>query len=140
MPSAREFYKVVKKDFKFEEYLIRLSKQDRIYITKLRTSNLKLPIETGRWNNISKELRLCTFCNKKIGDEYHILFTCTNDRIVQLRQKHIPNYYWNPPVIYKMEGLFRLCNSQLMTNISRFIKICHNYYNYLLYIIFFLYY
>jgi hypothetical protein len=28
---AREFYKVVKKkDFKFEEYLIRLSKQDRV--------------------------------------------------------------------------------------------------------------
>jgi hypothetical protein len=28
--SAREFYKVVKKkDFKFEQYLIRLSKQDR---------------------------------------------------------------------------------------------------------------
>ena len=120
--SAREFYKVVKKDFKFEEYLIRLSKQDRVYITKLRTSNLKLPIETGRWNNIAKELRLCSFCNKKIGDEYHILFTCSNDRIVQLRQKHIPNYYWTPPVIYKMEGLFRLCNNQLMTNISRFIK------------------
>ena len=28
--SAREFYKVVKKDFIFEEYLIRLSKQDRV--------------------------------------------------------------------------------------------------------------
>jgi hypothetical protein len=61
-------------------------------------------------------------CNNKIGDEYHILFTFSNDRIVELRQKHIPNYYWNPPVIYKMEGLFRLCNGQLMTNISRFIK------------------
>jgi hypothetical protein len=117
--SAREFYKVVKKDFIFEEYLIRLSKQDRVYITKLRTSNLKLPIETRRWNNIAKELRLCTFCNKQIEDEYHILFTCTNDIIVELRQKHIPNYYWNPPVIYKMESLFRLCNSQLMTNISQ---------------------
>ena len=90
-----------------------------LYSYKLRTSNLKLPIETGRWNNIAKELRLCSFCNKKIEEEYHILFTCSNDRIVQLRQKHIPNYYWNPPVIYKMEGLFRLCN---MTNISRFIK------------------
>ena len=69
---------------------------------QLRTSNLKLPIETRRWNNIAKELRLCSFCIKKIGDEYHILFTCSNDRIVQLRQKHIPDYYWNPPVIYKM--------------------------------------
>ena len=116
------FQNSFQKDFKFEEYLIRLSKQDRVYITKLRTLNLKLPIETERCNNIAKELRLCSFCNKKIEDEYHILFTCSNDRIVQLRQKHIPNYYWNPPVIYKMEGLFRLWNNQLMTNISRFIK------------------
>ena len=105
------FQNSFQKDFKFEEYLIRLSKQDRVYITKLRTLNLKLPIETERCNNIAKELRLCSFCNKKIEDEYHILFTCSNDRIVQLGQKHIPNYYWNPPVIYKMEGLFRLCNS-----------------------------
>ena len=28
--STREFYKDVKKDFKFEEYLIRLSRQDQI--------------------------------------------------------------------------------------------------------------
>ena len=28
--SAREFYEIVKKDFKFKEYLIRLSKQDRV--------------------------------------------------------------------------------------------------------------
>ena len=34
---------------------------------------------------IAKELRLCSFCNKKIRDEYNILFTCSNDRIVQLR-------------------------------------------------------
>jgi hypothetical protein len=121
--SAREFYKVVrKKILNLNSTLLDYQKQDRVYITKLRTSNLKLSIESGRWNNIAKELRLCSYCNKKIGDEYHILFTCSNDRIVQLRQKHIPNYYWNPPVIYKMEGLFRLWNNQLMTNISRFIK------------------
>jgi hypothetical protein len=28
--SAREFYEIMKKDFKFKEYLIRLSKQDRV--------------------------------------------------------------------------------------------------------------
>jgi hypothetical protein len=52
-----QFYLYWKRiDFKFEEYLIRLSKQDRVYITKLRTSNLKLSIETRRWNNLAKEL------------------------------------------------------------------------------------
>ena len=33
--SAREFYKVVKKKFKFEKYLIRLSKQDSVCISNL---------------------------------------------------------------------------------------------------------
>ena len=46
----------------------------------------------------------------------------------------LPNYYWNPPFMYKMEVLFRWCNSQL-TNIARFINnMFPNYYNYLLYI------
>ena len=45
--SAREFYKVVKKFFNLKSTL--LDYQDRVYMTKLRTSNLKLPIETGRW-------------------------------------------------------------------------------------------
>jgi len=80
--SARGFYKVVNKKNEFEEYLIKLSKLDKVYITKLRTSNLKLPIEIGRWNNLAH------FVNTKIGDEFH-----TNDRIVQLRQNHITIYY-----------------------------------------------
>jgi hypothetical protein len=45
--------------------LIKLSKLDKVYITKLRTSNLKLSIETRRWNNLAKELRLCSFCEYK---------------------------------------------------------------------------
>jgi len=120
--SAREFYKVVKKDFKFEEYLIRLSKQDRVYITKLRTSNLKFPIETGRWNNIAKELRLCSFCNKKNWrwiSHFIYMFKCQN---CSINTKTYSKLLLEPPVIFKMEGLFRLCNTQLMTNISRFIK------------------
>ena len=28
-------------------------------------TSLKFPIETGRWINTAKELRLCSFCNKK---------------------------------------------------------------------------
>jgi hypothetical protein len=108
-------------DYKYVESIAKFSHYCPV-VEMYNHSNFKLQIETGRWNNIAKELRLCSFCNKEIGDEYHILFTCSNDRIVQLRQKHIPNYYWNPPVIFKMEGLFRLCNTQLMTNISRFIK------------------
>ena len=120
--SSREFYKLVKKDFKFEDYLKRLSLDKRIYITKLRTSNLKLPIETGRWSNIPKENRICTFCYEHIGDEFHTLFTCKNQDISLLRRKFIPRYYWDPARTHKMIGLFSLCNTQLLTNVSVFIK------------------
>jgi hypothetical protein len=36
------------KDFCIENYLLRLSEHSRIWIAKFRTSNLHLPIETGR--------------------------------------------------------------------------------------------
>jgi hypothetical protein len=40
-------------------------------ISKLRTSNCKMPIETGRWQNISREDRICHLCRDGVGDEYH---------------------------------------------------------------------
>jgi hypothetical protein len=30
-------------------------------MTKLRTCNLRIPIETGRWENIPRQERTCTF-------------------------------------------------------------------------------
>ena len=44
--SRGQFYKLFKTDIYFENYLSRLSFQNRFWITKLRTSNLRLPIET----------------------------------------------------------------------------------------------
>ena len=35
---------------------------------QIRTS----PIETGRWQNIARNDRICTFCRDNIGDEFHI--------------------------------------------------------------------
>ena len=45
-------------------------------ISKLRTSNCKMQIETGRWQNISREDRICHLCRDEVGDEYHYLFLC----------------------------------------------------------------
>ena len=55
---------------------------------------MKLPIETGRWYNISKEHRKCTKCSENlIGDEFHYLFICSHPEIVNVRVRYIPNYY-----------------------------------------------
>ena len=56
---------------------------------------MKIPIETGRWYNISKEHRKCIKGSENlIGDEIHYLFNiCSHPGIVNLRVRYIPNYY-----------------------------------------------
>jgi hypothetical protein len=48
--------------------------ETRIWITKLRTSNLKILIEAGRWRNIPVEESISNICNENIGNEFHHLF------------------------------------------------------------------
>jgi hypothetical protein len=88
----------------------------------MRTSNLHLPIETGRWANIPRQDRICTLCNENIGDEVHILFRCKNQNIITLREKKLPIYYYNNPDIRKLEGFLSYCNCHLLKMLSLFIK------------------
>ena len=46
----------------------------RIRITILGTSNLKIPIDTGRWPNIPVGECICHICKANIGDEFRYLF------------------------------------------------------------------
>ena len=59
--SRGKFYSGFKNDFCLENYLLRLNEYNRKWITKSRTSTLRLPIETGRWYNIPREDRKCIF-------------------------------------------------------------------------------
>ena len=69
----------------------------RIWITKLRTSNLKILIETGRWRNIPVEERISNICNENIGNEFHYLFICKSPELVRTRENLIPEYYTKFP-------------------------------------------
>ena len=118
----KQFYTLFKTDFYFANYLSRLSFQNRCWITKLRTSNLRLPIETGRWFNVLRENRICKLCNTNIGDEYHYLFSCKNQDVEHNRRKYIQKYYKYNPNVYKMKGMLSLCNISLLKNLVIFIK------------------
>jgi hypothetical protein len=46
----------------------------RQLFTKFRVSDHSLEIESGRYQNIMREERICKNCNlNEIGDEYHFL-------------------------------------------------------------------
>ena len=53
--SRGEFYGAFKREFKFESYLLSLSLYELEVLTKFSCCNLRLPIETRRWENISNE-------------------------------------------------------------------------------------
>ena len=91
-------YRIVKDKFGFEEYLTNTPLNLMKYVIKFRTRNHSFPIETGRYNNIDRNDRLCRYCNTDIGDQFHYLFVCKH--FSHLRKKYIkPAYYARPNIL-----------------------------------------
>ena len=61
----------------------------RSYITKFRISAHKFPIETGTYINTERQNRLCTLCERGIGDELHYFSKCNNALLKVCREKYI---------------------------------------------------
>ena len=72
------FYYTIKKTFGPSAYLDLTRKNaSRKALVKLRISSHKLLIETGRYDNIPRNERVCNVCNRKtIEDEIHFLLDC----------------------------------------------------------------
>ena len=60
-----------------EDYLIHTNDlNNRFSISKLRLSSHKLRIETGRYDKLEVEKRLCENC-KQVDDEFHFIIDCS---------------------------------------------------------------
>ena len=60
--------------FGCEKYLEKLPPKFRTILLKSRTTNHRLPVETGRWINMPYNERSCVLCNtSKIADEFHYI-------------------------------------------------------------------
>jgi hypothetical protein len=56
----------------FQKYLDVLNDKNRFTFCRFRTSNHRLPLEVGRWENVEIHNRLCQLCKYgEIGDEFH---------------------------------------------------------------------
>ena len=70
-------YATIKTEIGTERYLMEVTNYKiRSQVTKLRLSNHKLAIETGRYKNIQKEARFCPFCPTLVENEIHFLLVC----------------------------------------------------------------
>ena len=66
-------YRIFKTTFTLEKYVTEMPLKSAITLAKFRTTNNKLPIKKGRWDDTNRNLRICNLCNKNaLGDEYHV--------------------------------------------------------------------
>ena len=116
-------YNEFKSLYDMEDYLLKLNKNVRVPLTKLRANNNRLPIVTGRYQNISREERVCTKCNLNvIGNEYHIMLVCPNESIADLRNKYVPPYYRNNPTKRKFIMLMQSDDIKTLNSLSFFLR------------------
>ena len=75
--SKLRTYRLVKGTQGMSSYITNISNiKDRVALSKLRLSNHKLHIETGRYQHLDKTLRFCPFCKDQVEDEIHFVISC----------------------------------------------------------------
>ena len=95
---------------------------------RFRTTNNKLPIETGRWNNIDLPERKCQLCDKKdLGDKYHYLLCCTHFKIE--RKTLIDQYFYKSPNTLKFKELLQISDAEKLVRFSKFMRIIMQKFN-----------
>ena len=120
--SKGKQYLLFKDNLNFEKYLINVSKFYYSKIIKYRTGNHRLPVETGRWDDIPLNERKCKICTKDdIGDEYHYLLTC--DFFKSDRKLYLKPYFYVKPNIRKYRELFTSTNEATLIKLSKFVAI-----------------
>ena len=121
-------YRIFKDTFCQENFLSILPKGSRIIFTRFRTTNHRLPIETGRWVNIERTQRKCSLCNENdLGDEYHYLFKC--NYFSAQRQTYIDSYYYIRPNTLKFNQLFCSNDLDVLSKLCKFLSIIMNHFS-----------
>ena len=123
------FLNSIKECYNTENYLKVKDFQNRQAISKLRTGNHRLAIETGRWTNIVRENRICTQCSQtKIEDEYHFLFDCykhtveRNIAFEKIKTKTDINLFDASKQIENLKLLFASNSLYSLNTLGKFIR------------------
>ena len=114
--SKGKIYRTFQLDFGCEKYLEKLSNKFRTILLKFRTTNHRLPVETGRWINMPYNDRSCVLCNtSKIADEFHYILEWSALTII--RKEYLHRYYIRPNV----DKFYEIMSS---SNVKTLKKLC----------------
>ena len=103
-------------------------RNNRKELVKLRIGNHKLLIETGRYDQIPRDNRLCPACkSNQIEDEIHLLFHCTKYCSFrdEFKKNREPNTKHNTITSYAShQKIMNSGNYYLNTQLMKFILRC----------------
>ena len=132
-PGKLALLNEIKNTHKFETYLNIHNRENRRAITKIRTSSHKLEIETGRWNNVNRDLRICKNCNiHEVENETHFLFECrmhvTERKLFYdtIKTKMNIDLSTSLPDVDKLKTLFSSEDLSVLNALGKYIKISLN--------------
>ena len=113
-------YKILKTNSGCERYLkeISISSYKQVLV-KFRGGLLDLRANSGRFENMTFEDRICNLCNMEVETEYHFLLICSYYH--SLRKQYLPTYFFNYPPEMKFKHLMELNDFQLKTNLCKYI-------------------
>ena len=115
-------YRIFKTNFKIEPYITELQPRSFITLSRFRTTNNRLPVERGRWENVDRSQRFCNLCTgNMLGDEFHYLLECKY--FIEERKKYLPKFYLRHVNTLKFQKLMSTENLKLLKQLSRFISI-----------------
>ena len=103
--SSSNICRLFKTKFEQSEYVSVLSS----YLCKQFLA-FRLPVEVGRWKGVPLQERMCMYCNRDIGDEFHYILSC--DHFQEHISKYIPRFYYKNPNIIKFEQLMSISTTQ----------------------------
>jgi len=123
-------YRIFKASNKIEHCLVQPNSYGFNYLVKFRCINHRLPIVQGRFSNIPRSNRYCTYClsnnNMVIGNEYHYLLECP--LFEEERKLYIDKKISQSPNLNKFKCLFQTNSIRILTNLNKFCKILINHF------------
>ena len=128
-PGKLSFLNQIKNTHNFESYLYINNFEHRRAISKIRTSSHKLEIETGRWNKIDRDLRICENCAlNEVEDETHFLFECRmhvkerTDFYNTIKSKLNVDFSLRIPHIEKLKEIFISEDLSVLNAFGKFVR------------------
>ena len=80
-------------------------------------------LDNGRFTNLPRHNRTCHICNNNcLGDEFHFIFECSDNRLVHLRNRYISDVYCINHNILKFNGLMNCKNTNVIIGLAKYIK------------------